>query len=80
MLQENGEQTDILTKNTGSTNNINVVKAVMQGLESLRDPATVARQRGISVKEKCISELYIHPDAMEDHIITWVKQDQGEKE
>ena len=43
--------TDILTKNTGSTNNINVVKAVMKGLESLRDPSTVARQRGISVKE-----------------------------
>ena len=42
---------DILTKNTGSTNNINVVKAVMKGLESLRDPSTVARQRGISVKE-----------------------------
>ena len=43
--------TDILTKNTGSTNNINVVKAVMKGLESLRDPSTVARQRGISVKD-----------------------------
>ena len=42
---------DILTKNTGSTNNINVVKAVMKGLESLRDPSTVARQRGISVKD-----------------------------
>ncbi len=41
---------DILTKNTGSTNNINVVKAVMKGLESLRDPSTVARQRGIPVK------------------------------
>ena len=43
--------TDILTKNTGSTNNINVVKAVMKGLESLRDPSTVARQRGITVKD-----------------------------
>ena len=43
--------TDILTKNTGSTNNINVVKAVMKGLESLRDPSTVARQRGITIKE-----------------------------
>ena len=37
--------------NTGSTNNINVVKAVMKGLESLRDPSTVARQRGITVKD-----------------------------
>jgi uncharacterized cysteine cluster protein YcgN (CxxCxxCC family) len=42
-------------------------------------PETV-HEAGISVKEKCISELYVHPDAMEDHIITWVKQDQGEKE
>ena len=43
--------TDILTKNTGSTNNINVVKAVMKGLGSLRDAAEVARQRGITIKE-----------------------------
>ena len=42
---------DILTKNTGSTNQINVVRAIEKGLKSLRDPLTVARQRGISVKE-----------------------------
>ena len=43
--------TDILTKNTGSTNPINVVKAVEYGLKQLRDPLTVSRQRGISLKE-----------------------------
>ena len=43
--------TDILTKNTGSTNNINVVKAVEKGLLQLRDPLTVAQQRGITLKE-----------------------------
>ena len=43
--------TDILTKNTGSTNPINVVKAVEYGLKQLRDPLTVSRQRGISIKE-----------------------------
>ena len=43
--------TDILTKNTGSTNNINVVKAVEQGLKNLRDPIKVSRQRGVSLKE-----------------------------
>ncbi len=43
--------TNILSKNTGSTNAINVVKAVEYGLKSLRDPLTVARQRGISLKE-----------------------------
>ena len=43
--------TDILTKNTGSTNQINIVRAIEKGLKSLRDPLTVARQRGITVKE-----------------------------
>ena len=42
---------DILSKNTGSTNAINVVKAVEHGLKTLRDPITVARQRGITLKE-----------------------------
>ena len=42
---------NILSKNTGSTNTINVVKAVEQGLKDLRDPIKVSRQRGISLKE-----------------------------
>ena len=42
---------NILSKNTGSTNAINVVKAVAYGLKKLRDPITVARQRGITLKE-----------------------------
>ena len=43
--------TNILSKNSGSTNVINVVKAVEQGLKELRDPIKVSRQRGISLKE-----------------------------
>ena len=43
--------TDILTKNTGSTNPVNVVKAVEYGLKQLRDPIMVSRQRGISLNE-----------------------------
>ena len=43
--------TDILTKNTGSTSQINIVRAIEKGLKSLRDTLTVARQRGITVKE-----------------------------
>ena len=43
--------TDILTKNSGSTNPINVVKAVEYGLKQLRDPLLVARQRGITLKQ-----------------------------
>ena len=42
---------NILSKNSGSTNSINVVKAVEQGLKDLRDPLKVSRQRGISIKE-----------------------------
>ena len=42
---------NILSKNSGSTNSINVVKAVEHGLKELRDPLKVSRQRGISLKE-----------------------------
>ena len=42
---------NILTKNTGSTNAINVVKAVAKALKELRDPLKVARQRGVTMKE-----------------------------
>ena len=42
---------NILSKNTGSTNAINVSKAVEHGLKTLRDPLMVARQRGITLKE-----------------------------
>ena len=43
--------TNILTKNTGSTNAINVVRAVEYGLKKLRDPLKVSRQRGVSLNE-----------------------------
>ena len=43
--------TNILSKITGSTNPVNVVKAVEKGLLSLRDPLTVARQRGINLNQ-----------------------------
>ena len=50
-LMEQVGITDILSKVTGSTNPINVVKSVEKGLKSLRDPLAVARDRGITVKE-----------------------------
>mgnify|MGYP002725447966 FL=1 len=43
--------TDILSKVVGSTNPINVVKAVEKALREARDPLTVARDRGVTVKE-----------------------------
>ena len=42
---------DVLSKSIGTQNPINLVKATMQGLESLRRPEDVAKLRGISVRE-----------------------------
>ncbi|MGE3966141.1 MAG: 30S ribosomal protein S5 [Planctomycetota bacterium] len=40
---------DILTKNYGSTNALNVVKATLEGLTALRARETVAKLRGVSL-------------------------------
>src|SRR2546428_3213357 len=42
---------DILSKSMGSSNQINIVKAAVQGLQSLRRPNQVARLRGRDVHE-----------------------------
>jgi small subunit ribosomal protein S5 len=42
---------DILSKSLGSQNPINLVKATMAGLESLRTPDEVADLRGISINQ-----------------------------
>ena len=41
--------TNILTKNTGSTNALNVVRAVEKALKELRDPLQVSKDRGITM-------------------------------
>lgn len=43
--------TDVLSKITGSTNALNVVRATEKALKSLKDAIMVARKRGITVKE-----------------------------
>jgi small subunit ribosomal protein S5 len=48
---EQAGYTDVLTKCTGSTNALNVVRATKKALQSLRDAIEVARKRGITVKE-----------------------------
>lgn len=40
---------DILTKSRGSANPVNLVKAVMQGLESLRDKREIEKLRGVKI-------------------------------
>jgi small subunit ribosomal protein S5 len=42
---------DVLTKNLGSSNPHNTVKAAIQGLASLEDANMVAKRRGISVSK-----------------------------
>jgi small subunit ribosomal protein S5 len=42
---------DILSKSMGSSNQINIVKAAVAGLQGLRTPADVARARGREVHE-----------------------------
>ena len=50
VLESEGVQ-DILAKSKGSSNPHNLVKATMNALLELRDPATIAKQRGISLEE-----------------------------
>jgi small subunit ribosomal protein S5 len=42
---------DILSKSLGSQNPINLVKATMAGLESLRTPDEVAELRGLTINQ-----------------------------
>ena len=42
---------DVLSKSLGSQNPINLVKATMTGLESLRTPGEVAELRGLSINQ-----------------------------
>ncbi|MBT3631745.1 MAG: 30S ribosomal protein S5 [Candidatus Marinimicrobia bacterium] len=43
--------TDVLAKILGTRNPHNVIKATMNGLESLEDATEIARRRGISIQE-----------------------------
>jgi small subunit ribosomal protein S5 len=42
---------DVLSKSLGSQNPINLVKATVEGLQSLRDPKQVAELRGLTIPE-----------------------------
>src|SRR3954454_18130398 len=42
---------DVLSKSLGSQNPINLVKATVEGLQSLREPREVAEKRGLSIAQ-----------------------------
>jgi small subunit ribosomal protein S5 len=42
---------DVLSKSLGSQNPINLVKATVEGLQSLRDPREVAELRGLTIAQ-----------------------------
>ncbi|NPA35091.1 MAG: 30S ribosomal protein S5 [Chlorobi bacterium] len=48
---ESAGYTDVIAKVIGSTTPHNVVRATMKALLSLRDPVTIARQRGITLNK-----------------------------
>lgn len=48
---ESAGVTDVLAKSKGSSNPHNVVKATIDALTKMRDPLTVAQQRGISLEK-----------------------------
>jgi len=54
---------DVLSKSIGSQNPINLVKATMNGLTTLRRPEDVAKLRGLSINE--VLGIYKEPKATE---------------
>jgi small subunit ribosomal protein S5 len=48
---ELGGVRDVLAKSLGTTNPVNMLKATVDGLQKLREPAEVARSRGLTIQQ-----------------------------
>jgi outer membrane biosynthesis protein TonB len=48
---------DVLTKSYGSTNSINLTKAVVDGLKALRSRESVAALRGVEIESSSVDEM-----------------------
>ena len=60
---ELGGVKDILAKSLGTTNPINMLKATVNGLQSLRRPEEVARTRGKTIAEVLPLKRVVEPEA-----------------
>jgi small subunit ribosomal protein S5 len=67
---------DILSKSLGSQNPINLVKATMAGLESLRTPDEVAEIRGLSINQV----LGLHPEGRDGATLSAESGDEAPAE
>jgi small subunit ribosomal protein S5 len=56
---------DVLSKSLGSQNPINLVKATVNALQSLRDPRQVAELRGLTIAEVLGIDSAVTPEAEE---------------
>jgi small subunit ribosomal protein S5 len=61
---ELGGVKDILAKSLGTTNPINMLKATVNGLQSLRRPEEVARTRGKTIAEVLPLKRAVEPEAV----------------
>jgi small subunit ribosomal protein S5 len=63
---ELGGVKDILAKSLGTTNPINMLKATVNGLQSLRRPEEVAKTRGKTIAEVLPLKRAVEPEAVAD--------------
>jgi small subunit ribosomal protein S5 len=77
---------DILAKSLGTTNPINMLKATVQGLQSLRRPDEVAATRGLTISQvlplsaKPAEEASVEPAPVEEADADAMEKSDGETE